>query len=297
MGPPSASRCRPPPLPVGRPAIARSGRRPGVAQDWSIVARTASASAYARPDGPQDQAPADQAPARSGADRRPGRVAGLDRACGPGPRGPEPTDPHRPGNGEPVRRYEKHRPGEQVHVDVKKYSADPTRRRVAGPRSGGRSSAQRSVASDPQAKTGQGRLRVHPLDARRPFTGGLLRGPRRRDRGDHGRVLERALAHFAEHGSPGREVLTDNGPNYLSGAFAALPRRPRHQTPANPAIPTPDQRQGRAVPPHPDQRMGLRQGLPLRISPPGSLATMATHLQPSQTPHRTRRSTARQPRS
>src|SRR5690606_10090147 len=63
-----------------------------------------------------------------------------------------------------------------------------------------------------------------------------------------------------------------------------------------PTLPAPDQRESRAVQPHPARRMGLRAPLLQRDRPPQSPTPMATHLQSPPTPHRTRRQTTHHPR-
>ena len=138
------------------------------------------------------------------------RLAHLDRATG-----------------EPVRRYERDAPGDLVHVDVKKFglipagggwkvhgrSAMAARRRLRG---------QRSRAG--WARTGTGRMGyayVHSaID-------------------DHSRLAysevhddetaattcgfwERAMVFFAEHAVTVVRLMSDNGPNYRSTAFAQL---------------------------------------------------------------------------
>lgn len=68
-----------------------------------------------------------------------------------------------------------------------------------------------------------------------------------------------------------------------------------HHPPTHQALPATDQRQSRTIPPHPQTRMGLRQGLPQRISPPRRLDQMAQDLQPSQSTQRTRRTPTHHP--
>ena len=47
------------------------------------------------------------------------------------------------------------------------------------------------------------------------------------------------------------EVLTDNGPNFVSDAFADLLAERAHPAPPDPAVPAPNERQSRALQPHP----------------------------------------------
>ena len=73
---------------------------------------------------------------------------------------------------EPIRRYEMTRPGELVHVDIKKLGRIP---KGGGWRAHGRRAGHR-----PQAE--HGRLRLRPLGDRRLLPAGLLRGARQRAR-------------------------------------------------------------------------------------------------------------------
>ena len=123
--------------------------------------------------------------------------------------------------GEPVRRYEKSRPGEQVHVDVKKLGLIPP---GGGWRIHGRAVGRRNNALRKRTATRTGRVGYRYIHS-------ML--------DDHSRVvyseihidetaattvgfMTRAFEHFAEHGVIVEEVLSDNGPNYLSHAFAEL---------------------------------------------------------------------------
>ena len=64
---------------------------------------------------------------------------------------------------------------------------------------------------------------------------------------------------------------------------ARAARRPRDQAPTHPALPAPDQREGRALPPDHGPRVGLRPQLPLTPPPQPSPATLARALQHAQT--------------
>ena len=59
-----------------------------------------------------------------------------------------------------------------------------------------------------------------------------------------------------------------------------------HQGQAHPPLPPPDQRQDRALPPHPGRRLGLRPPLHLRDPTPPGPTRMAAPLQSPPTPHR-----------
>ena len=68
----------------------------------------------------------------------------------------------------------------------------------------------------------------------------------------------------------------------------------RHQPHLHQALPTPDQRQSRALQPDPPERVGLCPALSLRGRQDPSPGHLAPHVQPSSAPHRHRRTT-RQP--
>ena len=128
--------------------------------------------------------------------------------------------------GEPVRRYERDAPGDLVHVDVKKFALIPP---GGGWRVHGRSAA------------GRGRW----LRGQRNRAGWAKRGTGRSGYAyvhsaidDHSRLAYsevhddetaatavgfwgRAVEFFAAHGITVREVISDNGPAYLSRAWAA----------------------------------------------------------------------------
>jgi len=84
-------------------------------------------------------------------------------------------------SGRIIRRYERTRPGELVHVDVIETGQDPRRGRAQGPRPGHHGRAS------PQAD--QDRFRLRPLGRRPLLPPGLQRGPRRREGSDLCRLL------------------------------------------------------------------------------------------------------------
>ena len=128
--------------------------------------------------------------------------------------------------GEQIRRYEKSRPGEQIHVDIKKLALIPPGGgwRIHGqPATGKGRNARRRANRDARTARGRGQrgyVCVHSaLD-------------------DHSRlayseVLDdesaatavafwvRAHAFFASHGIAVEEILTDNGPCYRSRTWAS----------------------------------------------------------------------------
>lgn len=112
--------------------------------------------------------------------------------------------------GTPVR-YERDRPGELVHVDVKKQGRIPHGggHRVLG-RQAGRVTRQRSGGM------GYDYLHIAVDD----FSRAAYIEVHDNERGDTASgFLQRAAAWFAAHGVPIERVLTDNGSCYRSGAF------------------------------------------------------------------------------
>ena len=148
---------------------------------------------------------------------------------------------------EPPNRYERARPGELVHVDVKRLG----RFKVAGKRLVGRGNASR----------GYGWEHCHVMvdDATRLAYVEVLAD----ERGETAvTFLRRGVAWFAERGVRVERVMTDNGSPYVSTVHAIACRRARPQAPEDAPLPAADQRQGRALHPDPAARVGLRAPLP-----------------------------------
>jgi transposase len=165
---------------------------------------------------------------------------------------------------EPARRYERARPGELVHVDVKKLGriGRGAGKRITGVKRNPRRTrvdaagikrkiigweylhiaiddctrlAYAEVLPDEKASTA-----IACLPAPR---GRFLRAPRR----------------------PGRAAANGQWVRLpLDRARARLPRA-RHPPPARPPLPAADQRKGRALHPHPARRLGLRRDLPHQL--------------------------------
>jgi transposase InsO family protein len=126
--------------------------------------------------------------------------------------------------GEVIRRYERARPGDLIHVDVKKFGRIPScggwkihGRGFDSTRTAARANARRR-ARHGTVKTGYSY--VHSaLDDHSRLTYSEVH-----DDETTTTVLgfwERALAFFADHGITVTEVLTDNGPAYRSRDWAA----------------------------------------------------------------------------
>jgi transposase InsO family protein len=105
----------------------------------------------------------------------------------------------------PIRRYERERPGELLHLDTKKLGRI-TRigHRITGDRSGA------------YGKAGWEFVHVAIDDASRVALASVASN----EKGETATAfLEAAVAHFAQRGVRIERVMTDNGPGYLSHAF------------------------------------------------------------------------------
>ncbi|MFF1675133.1 IS481 family transposase [Streptomyces sp. NPDC058256] len=112
--------------------------------------------------------------------------------------------------GEPVRRYERSRPGELVHIDVKKLGRIPD--------GGGHKALGRAAGRKNQARTGRGYVYLHTaLDdhSRLAYTETLPD-----ERADTcAAFLTRATVWFAAHGVTVERVLTDNAWAYTKNTW------------------------------------------------------------------------------
>ena len=117
--------------------------------------------------------------------------------------------------GQLIRRYERARPGELVHLDIKKLGRIPP---GGGHRVHGRDSAQAPRPRPGPLARPQPRLRLHPRRGRRPHPAGLCRDPGRRTGRHLRRVPTPAGAFFAAHGIAIQRVLTDNAVAYRRSA-------------------------------------------------------------------------------
>ena len=235
-----------------------------------------AATALSEPDsgagGAQDRAPALEAALGPGADRGPGRLRTLHCARGVGPVRHQPAHPSRSGTGEPIRRYE-HHPGAMLHVDVKKLGNVPD---GGGWRFLGRQAGDRNR----QATPGKPKNKWHNPKIGTAFVHTVL--------DDHSRVayaeihddetaatatavLRNAVAWFADRGVVVERVLSDNGSGLQGPPLARHLRRAGHHSEEDSALPPPDQRQDRTLPPHPGRRLGVQEVLQLRDQPAAQL--------------------------
>ena len=120
---------------------------------------------------------------------------------------------------EPVRRYERSRPGELIHVDVKKLGriVGGAGHRVLGREGRSRNPTRRDGSGVRRAQVGWERVHVCVDDATRLAYVEVL--PDERARTAIG-FLHRALAFYRSHGIEVERLMTDNGPAYASAAHA-----------------------------------------------------------------------------
>jgi hypothetical protein len=164
---------------------------------------------------------------------------------------------------EPIRRYERRRAGELIHIDVKKLGRIGSH--GAGHRVLGHSWAKRMVpradaAGVRRLQTGWDRVHVCVDDATRLAYAEVL--PDEKAKTVVG-FLRRAVAFYRSHGITVEGLMTDNGPAYCSAAHSLGLQSAGHQAHLPPRLPAPDQRQGRALHPHDAQRVGLCRRLRL----------------------------------
>ena len=121
---------------------------------------------------------------------------------------------------EPIRRYERSRPGELIHIDVKKLGRIGPH--GAGHRMLGRSWAKAGgrrtdAAGTPRSQTGWDRVHVCIDDATRLAYAEVL--PDEKAKTVIG-FLRRAVTFYRSHGVVVEGLMTDNGPAYRSAAHA-----------------------------------------------------------------------------
>jgi transposase InsO family protein len=163
---------------------------------------------------------------------------------------------------QPAERYERERPGELIHIDIKKLgriqggagkritgvrrNPDPTRRDAAGVDRRTIGWEYVHVAVDDATRLAYAEV----LDDEKAVTATAF--------------LRRAVRFFARHGITVERVLTDNGSAYLSTMHAiacrALGIRHLRTRPRRPQT----NGKSRALHPHPPGRLGLRRDLRLK---------------------------------
>jgi transposase InsO family protein len=163
---------------------------------------------------------------------------------------------------EPVRRYQRERPGELIHLDIKKLGRfDRPGHRVTGTRAGCRNRGAGWDVVHVAVDDGEGGCAIGPSDHPNGLAYVEVLGDERKDTTTG--FLLRALRWFRDQGIRVERGMTDNGSAYRSRRFAKALRllAIRHIF-TRPYTPK-DQRQGRKVHPDPPARMGLRTGASL----------------------------------
>ena len=163
---------------------------------------------------------------------------------------------------QPVR-YERSRPGELVHIDVKKLGRiqGGAGKRVRGGIRG-HYTPQR-IDRDGKRRNTVGWEYVHVAvdDYSRLAYAEVLTDEKATTAVG---FLGRAVAFYARHGITVERLLTDNGIRLPGNDPFARLQSDRDQTPAHTALPASDKREGRTLHPHPAQRLGLRRHLRLK---------------------------------
>lgn len=121
---------------------------------------------------------------------------------------------------EPVRRYEKQRPGELLHIDVKKLgriSVKGAGHRVTGKRGSDKTRVRRTELGRRRNITGWEFVHVCLDDATRLAFAEVLANERATTAIA---FLRRCLAFYRAHGVRVERVMTDNGSAYVSAVFA-----------------------------------------------------------------------------
>ena len=182
---------------------------------------------------------------------------------------------------EPVRRYERARPGRAAARGHQETRAD---RRVGHRITGDRRHRARGI--------GWEYVHVAIDDCSRLSYVEVLGD----ERGETvAAFLRRALRWFARRGVRIERVLSDNGSAYRSRVVAAACQALRVAQRWTRPVPAPDQRQGRALHPDAAPRVGLRPPVRQLVRPPGRAAGLVALLQLAPPPWRPSRTSAHQP--
>ena len=177
---------------------------------------------------------------------------------------------------EPPNRYERRRPGELVHLDIKQLG------RVRASRPPGHRSPRPGAAIPPRW------LGIRPRRRRRLLPARLRRGPHRPARRfsdrlprPHARLVHRSWREGARNHDRQRQLL------HRPRLRCRVPNS-RTPSPPNPTAPAAHQRQSRTTHSNAVARVGLRRHLPHQPTPRSGAHTLARLLQPATTPRRPR---------
>ena len=161
---------------------------------------------------------------------------------------------------EPAQRYERQRPGELIHIDVKKLGRihAGAGKRITGVKRNPRRTRV-DAAGVNRKVIGWEYVHIAIDDCTRLAYAEVLPDEKATTAIA---FLRRALEFFERHGITVERLLTDNGSAVPLHSPQDRLQSARHPTPPNTALPAPNQRQGRALHPHPARRLGLRRDLP-----------------------------------
>ena len=190
--------------------------------------------------------------------------------------------------GEPIRRYEHDHPGALIHVDVKKLGNIPD---GGGWRYVGRQQGGRNRAAHPGQATQQPPRPAIGTRLCTPSSTTTPASPTPRSTTTNRRHRPACCAARWPGSPPAASPSSGCSPTTAPPTVPALGadlRRAGHHAQEDPALPAPDQRQDRTLPPHPGRRLGLQAGSTPPNSPPGRPARMAPPLQSPPAPHRDR---------
>jgi transposase len=159
---------------------------------------------------------------------------------------------------QPAQRYERQRPGELIHIDVKKLGRIErgAGHRVTGTRRGNPTKTDGSGIR--RRQVGWEYVHVAVDDATRLAYVEVLSDERATTAIG---FLSRAIKHYAGFGISVEALITDNGSLPLNHPRNCLPND-GDPPPTHTPLPPPDQRQGGAIHPHDARRLGLRRDLP-----------------------------------
>ena len=148
---------------------------------------------------------------------------------------------------QPVERYEHERPGDLLHLDIKKLGriVRPGHRVTGNP-------------ADRTRRVGWEYVHVAIDDHSRIAFSAIFADEKA---GSTVAFLQQALDYYARFGIRFKAVLTDNGPAYRSRAFAVALPNPGPQASLHEALHATHQRQRRTIHPHRSTGMGLRAHL------------------------------------
>jgi transposase len=163
---------------------------------------------------------------------------------------------------EPAQRYQRERPGELIHIDVKKLGQiqGGAGKRITG-QLASRGPRRADASGVRRGTTGWDAVHVAVDDATRLAFAEVLPDEKATTAVA---FLRRATAFYARHAITIQRVITDNGSPYVSAVHAIACRLLGIRHPPHPPLPPTDQRQSPTVHPHPPQRLGLRRDLRLQ---------------------------------